>query len=74
MQPQGHVQILLNKLRGLSVQPSIDAPRFCISSGLPDVGSSAGDFDAEIWLEEGIPEEVLQSLKGTSISVLFVSR
>jgi gamma-glutamyltranspeptidase/glutathione hydrolase len=74
MQPQGHVQLLLNKLRGLSVQASIDAPRFCISSGLPDVGSSAGDFDAEIWLEEGIPEGVLQTLKGTSSSVLFVSR
>ncbi|WWD19860.1 gamma-glutamyltransferase [Kwoniella shandongensis] len=67
MQPQGHLQVLLNKLRGFSSQASLDAPRFCISAGLPDAGtanaSSAGDINSEIWFEEGIPDEVVAELR-----------
>ncbi len=70
MQPQGHVQVLLNKLRGFSVQACLDAPRFCISAGLPDAGTtnaaSAGDIDSEIWLEEGIQPKVAEELRGRS--------
>ncbi|WRT70004.1 gamma-glutamyltransferase [Kwoniella shivajii] len=66
MQPQGHVQVLLNKLRGFSVQSSLDAPRFCISAGLPDASDknadAAGDINSEIWFEEGIPLETVQEL------------
>jgi len=62
MQPQGHVQVLLNKLRGFSAQASMDAPRFCISSGLPDAGTSAGDIDSEIYIEDGIVKEVFDEL------------
>ncbi|KAG2369442.1 gamma-glutamyltranspeptidase [Suillus spraguei] len=36
MQPQGHVQVLLNMLRGFTAQAALDAPRFCISAGMPD--------------------------------------
>jgi gamma-glutamyltranspeptidase len=32
MQPQGHVQVLLNILRGFNVQAALDAPRFCIDA------------------------------------------
>ncbi|WWC91941.1 gamma-glutamyltransferase [Kwoniella dendrophila CBS 6074] len=67
MQPQGHVQVLLNKLRGFSVQSSLDSPRFCISAGLPDsvkqniVGDNIGN--SEIWFEEGISLETIEELK-----------
>ncbi|RXK40572.1 gamma-glutamyltransferase [Tremella mesenterica] len=65
MQPQGHIQILLNKLRGFTPQACLDAPRFCISSGTPTGGQSdrAGDFNSEIWFEEGIPDSVLDELR-----------
>ncbi|OCF34261.1 gamma-glutamyltransferase [Kwoniella heveanensis BCC8398] len=67
MQPQGHIQVLLNKLRGFSSQASLDAPRFCISAGLPDASKknedAAGDINSEIWFEEGIAPEVVEELK-----------
>ncbi|BEJ15312.1 hypothetical protein CspHIS471_0410790 [Cutaneotrichosporon sp. HIS471] len=68
MQPQGHLQVLLNVLRGLSPQHSLDAPRFCISAGLPDPTKkekegSAGRVDSEIWFEEGIDADVVQALR-----------
>jgi gamma-glutamyltranspeptidase/glutathione hydrolase len=64
MQPQGHVQVLLNKLRGLSAQASLDAPRFCISAGLPVAGqnNSAGDIDSQIFIEEGVDPKVIDQL------------
>ena len=68
MQPQGHVQVLLNILRGLTPQAALDAPRFCISAGLPDSevkhDHAAGDVNSEVYLEEGISEEVFGTLKG----------
>ncbi|KAG8947659.1 hypothetical protein FRC04_010593 [Tulasnella sp. 424] len=69
MQPQGHVQVLLNILRGYTVQAALDAPRFCISAGLPDnevpkgEAMRAGDINAEVYFEEGIDEEVVRTLK-----------
>ena len=67
MQPQGHVQVLLNTLRGFTPQASLDAPRFCISSGLPDAGkkgdSGAGNVDSEIWFEDGIDATVIDELR-----------
>ncbi|OWZ63408.1 gamma-glutamyltransferase [Cryptococcus neoformans] len=68
MQPQGHIQVLLNKLRGFSNQSTLDAPRFCISAGLPDNGvknaeQGAGDIDSEIWFEDGIDRKVIEELR-----------
>ncbi|KAG8747436.1 hypothetical protein FRC10_001107 [Ceratobasidium sp. 414] len=68
MQPQGHIQVLLNILRGFTVQSALDAPRFCISAGSPDVpvsnASKAGDINSEVYFEEGIPTETVEKLKG----------
>jgi gamma-glutamyltranspeptidase/glutathione hydrolase len=70
MQPQGHVQVLLNILRGWSPQQALDAPRFCISAGLPDApiknAHSAGDINSEVYFELGIPEEVVSNLQCVS--------
>lgn len=68
MQPQGHVQVLLNKLRGFSAQACLDAPRFCISAGLPVAGqdNSAGDLDSQIFIEEGVDPKVIKELRGMS--------
>ncbi|PAV21996.1 gamma-glutamyltranspeptidase [Pyrrhoderma noxium] len=68
MQPQGHVQVLLNMLRGFTAQAALDAPRFCISAGSPDSdvkGSAekAGDINSEVYFEEGISEETVAKLR-----------
>ncbi|KAG6857536.1 hypothetical protein H0H87_000135 [Tephrocybe sp. NHM501043] len=63
MQPQGHVQVLLNILRGFTVQAALDAPRFCISAGMPDAGSEAGNPNSEVYIEEGISTEIVAKLR-----------
>lgn len=61
MQPQGHVQVLLNLLVfNLNPQVALDAPRICIGAGTP------GDrkvLDMIVHLEEGIRPEVVEKLK-----------
>jgi hypothetical protein len=73
MQPQGHVQVLLNMLRGFSVQAALDAPRFCISAGSPETQSAdtgtAGDINSEVYFEHGIAEEVVKKLRGAFIGL-----
>jgi gamma-glutamyltranspeptidase / glutathione hydrolase len=57
-------------LRGYTAQAALDAPRFCISAGLPDAevknSSSAGDVNSEVYFEEGIPYETVTKLRGRS--------
>lgn len=49
MQPQGHVQLLMNLLlRGMDPQAAIDAPRFCIRNGV-----AGGAVALESWLPSG---------------------
>lgn len=61
MQPQGHVQVLLNMLTfKYDPQAALDAPRFCIGAGMPDQGKVD---DRTVYLEEGISEEVMKELK-----------
>ncbi|KAF9076162.1 gamma-glutamyltranspeptidase [Rhodocollybia butyracea] len=67
MQPQGHVQVLLNILRGFTPQAALDAPRFCISAGSPETQNSStgtpGDINSEVYFEEGIPEATINKLR-----------
>jgi hypothetical protein len=75
-QPQGHVQVLLNILRGFTAQSALDAPRFCISAGLPDAevksAASAGDVNAEVFFEDAISDSTVEGLlsKPLRLSVL----
>ena len=60
MQPQGHVQVLLNMLTFKHTpQAALDAPRFCIGAGTPDQGKIE---DRTVYVEEGIGEDVVKEL------------
>ncbi|KAI0283385.1 nucleophile aminohydrolase [Russula aff. rugulosa BPL654] len=65
--PQGQVQVLLNILRGFGPQAALDAPRFCISSGAPNVdimnAGRAGDINSEVYFEDGILPETVEQLR-----------
>ena len=73
LQPQGHIQVLLNMLRGFTAQASLDAPRFCISAGSPETQNSstgsAGDINSEVYFETGIPDAVVEKLRGKCAGV-----
>ncbi|OAL53893.1 acylase ACY 1 [Pyrenochaeta sp. DS3sAY3a] len=68
MQPQGHVQVLLNQeVFKLNPQAALDSPRFCIGAGMPsDDGTMT---DATIYLEEGIDEKVVEELRALGHNV-----
>ncbi|KAK5654867.1 hypothetical protein OQA88_6903 [Cercophora sp. LCS_1] len=71
MQPQGHVQVLLGQVvGGLSVQEALDAPRVCIGAGMPDEGDV---YDVTVYVEEGMPTDVVEGLRGLGHKVEVVS-
>jgi gamma-glutamyltranspeptidase / glutathione hydrolase len=70
MQPQGHVQVLLNMLVfKFNPQAALDAPRVCIGAGTPEQGKV---LDSVVYIEEGVREEVVDALKklGHQVQVL----
>ncbi|OSS54308.1 hypothetical protein B5807_00113 [Epicoccum nigrum] len=68
MQPQGHVQVLLNQeVFKLNPQAALDSPRFCIGAGMPSADGKM--TDATIYLEEGIEEEVVEELRALGHNV-----
>lgn len=70
MQPQGHVQVLLNMLTFKhNPQAALDAPRFCIGAGTPEGGKV---LDQTVHLEEGIDEKVAEQLKGMGHQVQMI--
>ncbi|KAL4069893.1 nucleophile aminohydrolase [Scleroderma yunnanense] len=65
MQPQGHVQVLLNILRGFTAQAALDAPRFCISAGTPEVDDDDDEFsvvNSEVYFEDSLPSATIAKL------------
>ncbi|KAL4821733.1 nucleophile aminohydrolase [Aspergillus spinulosporus] len=70
MQPQGHVQVLLNMLAfGYHPQAALDAPRICIAAGNPEIGKQ---LDRTVYVEEGISEDAVEGLRklGHQVKVL----
>ncbi len=70
MQPQGHVQVLMNlEVFDMDVQQALDAPRVCIGAGMPEGGDV---FDRTVYVEEGISEETVKGLRelGHEVEVL----
>lgn len=59
MQPQGHVQVLLNMLAfNYTPQAAMDAPRVCIASAPPELPQ-----DRTVYVEEGISDETVAGLE-----------
>ncbi|KAK4050422.1 hypothetical protein OIV83_003492 [Microbotryomycetes sp. JL201] len=72
MQPQGHVQTLLNLLHmSHNPQQALDAPRFCVGGPYP---STTGPlyFNGPVSLEEGVKKETVDALasKGHKVEVV----
>jgi gamma-glutamyltranspeptidase/glutathione hydrolase len=68
MQPQGHVQVLLNQeVFKLHPQEALDAPRMCIGAGMPSADGTM--TDATIYLEEGIDPKVVEELRAMGHNV-----
>ncbi|KAJ5476580.1 hypothetical protein N7475_002309 [Penicillium sp. IBT 31633x] len=67
MQPQGHVQVLLNMLAfGYHPQAALDSPRFCLAAPTDE------STDRTVWVEEGISDATVEGLRrlGHKVQVL----
>jgi gamma-glutamyltranspeptidase/glutathione hydrolase len=70
MQPQGHVQVLLNMLTfKLNPQATLDAPRICIGAGTPEQGKV---LNRTVFLEEGIRDDVAEELRARGHEVEII--
>lgn len=74
MQPQGHVQVLLNMVQfGMNPQTALDAPRVCVGVSLPGKSTDPEKrVDDAVYLEEGVGEDVGRVLEGMGYEVKFV--
>jgi gamma-glutamyltranspeptidase / glutathione hydrolase len=75
MQPQGHVQVLLNmEVFGMNPQQALDAPRICVATGTPaeDKGHPETQGSSHVYIEEGIDDDVVAGLRslGHHVTVL----
>jgi gamma-glutamyltranspeptidase/glutathione hydrolase len=74
MQPQGHVQVLLNMaLFGMDPQRALDAPRLCIGVSLPGKSTNPSKkVDEAVYLEDGVPDHVAGALRAMGYEVEVV--
>lgn len=64
-QPQGHVQVLFNMLRGFTPQAALDAPRFCISPPPPESEIPGAEAKPTVvYLEPGVSKTTVSRLRG----------
>ena len=74
MQPQGHVQILVNMLDyGMNVQEAGDAARFLHDGGSAPTGKH-GDPLGTLYLEPGVPAETVERLRAMGHQVEIDAR
>ena len=63
MQPQGHVQVLINMVDfGMNVQEAGDAARFLHDGGASPEGGDPTRYGT-LYLEPGVPSETLEALR-----------
>lgn len=73
MQPQGHLQVLVNMLHHKHhPQKAIDAPRFCIGSVSLNKPNPEPFYNRIIALEHGVKQEVFDKLKEMGHDVEYV--
>jgi gamma-glutamyltranspeptidase/glutathione hydrolase len=73
MQPQGHVQVLINMIDyGMNIQQAGDAARFMHEGGRQSTGL-AKDLLGTLYVEPGVPEQTVQRLRAMGHTVEVVS-
>jgi gamma-glutamyltranspeptidase/glutathione hydrolase len=71
MQPQGHVQVLMNMIDfGMNLQEAGDAPRFRLEDHSEPTGERMGD-GGTVWLETGFPMETMRELAARGHALRF---
>ncbi|KAL4070842.1 gamma-glutamyltranspeptidase [Scleroderma citrinum] len=62
MQPQGHVQVLLNILRGFTAQAALDAPRIRVGISEVDSNDESSTVNSEVSFEDAFPPATIAKL------------
>lgn len=72
MQPQGHLQVLLNILHAQhSPQQALDSARICIGPGVPR--SKTKPADGRVFVEDTLPQTVTDTLRQMGHQIIPLS-
>ena len=73
MQPQGHVQIVINLIDfGMNLQEAGDAPRICHEGSSEPTGEKMADGGI-VYLESGLPYETIRQLLGKGHQIQYTN-